>query len=79
MLPGDDAVVTGSLLMSAEDMRIVHYLEHGELVQILEIDEDTKAALVWGAKAGVEQWIALEALTPLGVLFGGFMEGWYDE
>ena len=50
MLPGDDAVVTGpSLLLSPEDMDIIHYLEHGELVQILEINEGTKAALVWGA------------------------------
>ncbi len=40
MLPGDDAVVTGpSLLLSPEDMDIIHYLEHGELVQILEINE----------------------------------------
>ena len=80
MLPGDDAVVTGpSLMLSPENMDIIHYLEHGELVQILEINESTKAALVWGASSGAQQWISLDALTPLGVMFGGFKEGFYDD
>jgi hypothetical protein len=79
MLPGDDAVVTGELMLAPTIMEESERLKLGELVQIIEIDEFLQAALVWGADSGVRQWIALESLTPLGVLFAGFVEGVFDE
>ena len=79
MLPGDDAVVTGDLMLAPTIMEESERLNQGELVQIIEIDNFVQAALVWGADTGVRQWIALESLTPLGVLFGGFVEGVFDE
>jgi|TARA_B100001105_G_scaffold253492_2_gene247174 hypothetical protein len=79
MLPGDSAVVTGDLMLAPTIMEESERLELGELVQIIEIDDFVQAALVWGADSGARQWIALESLTPLGVLFGGFVEGVFDE
>ena len=78
MKVGDDAVITGDMLLAPE--RMTHdRLGVGELVSILEIDEFVMCALVWGADTGAQQWIALESLTPLGTLFGGFLEGAFDE
>ena len=79
MLPGDDAVVTGDLMLAPTIMEESERLNQGELVQVIEIDDFVQAALVWGADSGVRQWVALESLTPLGVLFGGFPEGLFDE
>ena len=79
MLPGDEAIVTGTLIMSPSVLSTTRALELGELVQIIEVDDFVNAALVWGADSGIEQWIGLESLTPLGALFGGFLEGNYED
>ena len=77
MSPGDEAIVTGNPTRGS--MRITSDLEHGELVQILQINEALHSALVWGAASGAKQWICLESLTPPGKLTQGFLEGWFDE
>jgi len=79
MKAGDSAVVTGALLVAPTVQEIHGRLVMGELVQVVEVDTFVQCALVWGADSGIHQWIGLESLTELEILFGGFMEGVYDE
>ena len=77
MKVGDDAVITGSKNIESI-LSFPMELEIGELVQIEEIDEFLDVALVANVE-GAREWLLLDALTPLGVLFGGFLEGAFDE
>ena len=79
MKAGDSAVVTGALLISPTVQHISGRLAMGELVQVVEVDDFVQCALVWGADSGIHQWIGLESLTELEVLFGGFLEGVYED
>ena len=78
MKAGDSAVVTGALLISPTVQDLSGRLIMGELVQVVEVDEFVQCALVWGADSGLHQWIGLESITEISVLFGGFEEGVYD-
>lgn len=77
MRVGDDVVITGSNNVDSI-LAFPMELEMGELAQITEIDEFLDVALVVNVE-GVSEWLLLDSLTPLGVLFGGFAEGVYAD